>query len=147
MTVSVELLFDGFETDRDVRPAINGLLSLALIDDGLKRPPLVKVVWGGSHLIGSGEFIGVVESVSTKYTMFTSAGVPCRATATVSIKQAEEVSVTASSHDGKSETLTTKVYRCASDMTDADKEKIIEANPEFKEENETYPYVGPSAGK
>jgi len=149
MTVSVELLFDAYESDdRDVRPAINGLLSLALIDDSLKRPPMVKVVWGSSNIIGSGQFTGVVESVTTKYTMFTSDGVPCRATATVSIKQAEEVSVNASSHDGGSEKLTTKVYNSPSDITDADREAILAVNPDFKEENTTFPYVGrASSGK
>jgi hypothetical protein len=54
-----------------------------------KRPPKVGVKWADGALP---EFLGVVESVGTKYTMFLPDGTPVRATCTVSIKEANSLS-------------------------------------------------------
>ncbi len=143
ITMTVELLFDSYEADsQDVRPTIQSLLSLAMVDKKLKRPPLVTVVWGDNDMIlSSGRFTGVVEGVTTKYTMFTSAGIPCRATASVSLKQADTVSVTPASvgSTDKGVTFTTKCVSNAGQLTDSDKEAILAQNPDFKEENANYP--------
>ena len=53
-----------------------------------KRPSRVKVVWAG----GLPPFEGVIESVGTKYTMFSDKGFPVRATCTVKIKEASRAS-------------------------------------------------------
>jgi contractile injection system tube protein len=84
-SMSFELFFDTFETkdnvyDRNVRP----LEELTVPDANLKRPPMIQVTFGNSIP----EFKGVVESVSTKYTMFLPNGVPCRATCAVKMKAA-----------------------------------------------------------
>src|SRR5690606_20354701 len=63
----------------------------------LHRPPKVKVEWAGD--IFSGGFEGVVESVKVRYTMFLPTGVPCRAVATVGLKQAAGVSAGGNSPD------------------------------------------------
>lgn len=92
VTMSLELLFDKYEEGGDVRKYINQLMALAQVDPKLKRPPVVQLVWGGQRgVLFSGGFVGVVESLTTKYTMFTPEGIPCRAVATVALKQAEDV--------------------------------------------------------
>lgn len=96
-TMSLELLFDGFETGQSVQPAIDDLNRLTehigtAVDE--KRPPRVKVIWGpGTDSVSLPEFSGVVESVSVKYTMFSGDGVVLRATATVKLKEAPLVGI------------------------------------------------------
>ncbi len=101
--MSLELFFDRYEQDGgDVRGDIAKLIQMTMIVKGKGRPPMVRVLWNGTNVLySSGKFTGVVESVSTKYTMFRSNGVPCRATATVSLIQAEKVTANGSS-DGTS---------------------------------------------
>jgi hypothetical protein len=54
-----------------------------------KRPPKVGVKWANGQLP---EFLGVVESVGTKYTMFLPDGTPCRATVNIKLKEASSLS-------------------------------------------------------
>jgi len=105
-SMSVELLFDGFEEDTDVHSTyVATLLKLASIidpkgDAQKKRPHLVKVIWGGATgekktKASKGtlpEFSGVIESLNTKYTMFSGDGKPVRATCTVKLKEANQAS-------------------------------------------------------
>jgi hypothetical protein len=92
-SMSFELFFDGYETDTNVHTQyVAKLLKMAEVmsesgDESKKRPPQVKVSWGGLP-----EFKGVVESVSTKYTMFNSAGIPVRCTCSVKFKEANRLS-------------------------------------------------------
>jgi hypothetical protein len=95
-SLSMELTFDGFEDGTDVHATyVDKLVKMTLVKnsagsgDDDKRPPKVKLVWGVSKLP---DFIGVIESVSTKYTMFKSDGTPVRATCTVKLKEASSVS-------------------------------------------------------
>jgi hypothetical protein len=95
-SLSLELTFDGFEEGVDVHTKyVDKLVALTLVknadgsNDDDKRPPKVMLVWGGGKLP---KFIGVVESVSTKYTMFLPDGTPVRATCTVKLKEADAVS-------------------------------------------------------
>jgi hypothetical protein len=95
-TMSLELMFDGFETNASVQPQIDMLHQLSDIDTSLKRPPKVKVIWGTDKESGSGalpKFEAVIESVSIKYTMFSSDGQVLRATANVKLKQAADLKV------------------------------------------------------
>lgn len=91
--MTLELYFDLYEDKGDVRPTIQSLLSLVLINKALRRPPLVTIKWGGNAVVPGGDFNCVVNTVNTKYTMFTNEGVPCRATATVTVTEAENISV------------------------------------------------------
>ena len=85
-SLSVELMFDGFETRDNVREKyVVPLENLTLVDQSLERPRMVKVVWDGN---GLPEFKGVVESVSTKYTMFLPDGTPVRCTTNITMKAA-----------------------------------------------------------
>lgn len=88
-SLSFELVFDTFETKEDVHAKfIAGIEQLTLIDPNLKRPPLVKVVWGP----GTPAFKGVIESLSVRYTLFLPDGTPCRATVNLKIKEASRAS-------------------------------------------------------
>jgi hypothetical protein len=91
-SLSLELEFDTLDSKENVyEKFIRSLENLTLIDSDLKRPPMVKVVWGQAG--GLPAFGGVVSSVSTKYTMFLPDGVPVRATCSVKMKQASTVRV------------------------------------------------------
>jgi hypothetical protein len=98
-SLSVELLFDGYEksADRgfhvDVLEQVGKLEHLAAVIDpsGLeakRRPHHCVANWGGSLRA----FRCVIESLSTKYTMFDAEGNPLRATCTVKLKEADHVS-------------------------------------------------------
>jgi Contractile injection system tube protein len=95
-SLSLELFFDGFEEKEDVhKKYVDPLLELtkASVEDkagGGKHPPLVALVWGTGNKLP--KFKGVIESVSTKYTMFLNDGTPCRATCTVKLKEADSAS-------------------------------------------------------
>lgn len=83
-TLNVELFFDTYEEKGDVRVKhVDPIMQLALIDPDKHRPPLVMFNWGGFT------FKGVIESLTVRYTMFLPEGKPCRATANLSIKEAE----------------------------------------------------------
>lgn len=89
--LSCELLFDGFETKENVYTKnIAPIESLLVVDQGLKRPPMVNVTFGSGSLP---PFRGVISSLNTKYTMFLSDGTPVRATVNVKVKKASSVSV------------------------------------------------------
>ena len=94
--MSFELLFDGFETATNVHTAfVENLLKLAMVKnpDGAedaKRPPKVRVRWAG---VTVPDFEGVIESVSTKYTMFLPDGTPVRALCRVAVREASRLAV------------------------------------------------------
>lgn len=92
MTLSCELFCDFYEEKGDAyKLFVEPLLSLTKVKESGseedKRPPKCIFVWGKNFP----RFEGVVESVSVKYTMFLPDGTPCRATATVKMKQADQV--------------------------------------------------------
>jgi hypothetical protein len=88
-TLSVELMFDGFEKRDDVQEKfVQPLETLTAIDPQLDRPPMVKVTFPHSP-----SFTGVVSNVSTKYTMFLPDGTPVRCTTTIQMKKASSASV------------------------------------------------------
>ncbi|HTJ41607.1 MAG TPA: hypothetical protein VL463_05900 [Kofleriaceae bacterium] len=94
-SMSLELTFDGFESGQSVEQAVLDLVELATVrdpnarDEDHLRPHLVAVVWGQRLE----RFRGVIESLSTKYTMFLPDGTPARATCTVKIKEANNPGV------------------------------------------------------
>jgi hypothetical protein len=98
-TLSVELLFDGYEKSAgagfkvNVAGEVGKLEHLASVrkpgstkeDD--RRPHWCVADWGNSLRA----FRCVIESLSTKYTMFDNEGNPLRATCTVKLKEADSV--------------------------------------------------------
>lgn len=81
MTLSMELFFDTYETGKDVRSYTDKILALAEVDEDQHRPPRVLFAWGGF------KFEGILESVTQRFTMFLSSGVPVRATLAVQFKE------------------------------------------------------------
>jgi hypothetical protein len=94
-SVTVELLFDGYETNQPIDKQVAALETLASVwrpDSKLeneRRPHRCVATWG-STLPG---FRCVIETLSTKYTMFDKDGKPLRATCTVKLKEANVLSV------------------------------------------------------
>jgi len=92
-SLSVELFFDTYETQTDVHAEyVSQLLKLAEVmsesgPEDKMRPTRVKVQWGTLP-----DFEGVLESVSTKYTMFLPSGMPVRATCSCKFKEASRLS-------------------------------------------------------
>ncbi len=98
-TMTVELLFDGYETGAkarsvDVKEQVGILEKLASVidptskDEKKRRPHQCMVSWGAQGLPA---FLCVIEGLSTKYTMFSDVGKPLRATCTVKLKEAHAV--------------------------------------------------------
>jgi hypothetical protein len=91
-TMTVEMLFDGYEETKSVARPIADLNKLASplepgnTDENKRRPHLCVVKWGTNPA-----FRCVIESLSVKYTMFARDGTPLRAIATVKLKEADVV--------------------------------------------------------
>lgn len=97
-SMSVELLFDGYETGSSVAGKLKVLNKLASSrdpeskDPKLRRPHLCVMTWGAMTWgEDNNTFTCVIQSVSTKYTMFSEAGEPLRATCTVKLMEATKV--------------------------------------------------------
>ncbi len=91
-SLTLELFFDGYETNTDVHDTyVKKLLEMTEVmgtsPEEKMRPPMVKVKCGDLP-----PFTGVLESVSTKFTMFTPGGMPVRATCSCKFKEASNLS-------------------------------------------------------
>ncbi|CAG7638807.1 hypothetical protein PAESOLCIP111_03979 [Paenibacillus solanacearum] len=84
-TLSMELFFDTYEVQRDVRSHTSLITGLLEVDKDLHAPPQCKFVWGTL------QFKGIVESVSQRYTMFLESGIPVRATLNVTFKAVQSI--------------------------------------------------------
>jgi len=84
-TLTLELFFDTYEKQKDVREYTKKIDSLVNIDPDIHAPPVCKFVWGGL------EFKAVVEKVTKKFTMFLSDGIPVRATLNLTFKEYKTV--------------------------------------------------------
>lgn len=93
--MTVELLFDAYESKGSIAGQIDAIHQLASVikpgsdKENDRRPHRCVVKWGSTV----DSFRCVIESVSTKYTMFTDDGTPVRATCTVKLKEADVVSM------------------------------------------------------
>ncbi len=91
--MTVELLFDSYEAGGSVSSKIEDLHTLASViepgslEENLRRPHRCVVTWGSTV----DNFRCVIESLSTKYTMFTDDGTPVRATCTVKLKECDVI--------------------------------------------------------
>ncbi len=101
-SISVELLFDGYEKSNNrsvnVSDRVRDLETLASVrvpgskKEDERRPHRCVVTWGGEGGVLN-DFRCVIESLSTKYTMFSPDGKPLRATCVVKLKEADVVSM------------------------------------------------------
>lgn len=94
-TMQIELLFDGYETKGvagkvTVETLIARLKELACVRDPhspieeMRRPHFCLVVWGTK---GLPPLLCVIESLTTKYLMFSASGQVLRASCTVAVKE------------------------------------------------------------
>ena len=98
-SMTLELLFDGVEDGSDVQKEVHKLETLASVRgdpakgaENERRPHHCVVVWGTVMTNRHGDkFKCVIESLTTKYTMFSPDGKPLRATCTVKLKEAAQV--------------------------------------------------------
>jgi hypothetical protein len=110
-TMSIELMFDGYEDNVSVADKVAMLESLTSVidpksdDENKRHPPLCVVAWGQQ---GLPSFKCVIESLSTKYTMFSSDGVPLRATCTLKLKEADTLTTKDAEVDEKNGTTSKK---------------------------------------
>src|SRR4051794_3932383 len=86
-TLSMDLFFDTYEEQDDVRDYTDQVFDLLLIDPDTHVPPICDVEWG------SFSFRGVLDHVSGKFTLFLPDGTPARATLSVVFKEYIEVDV------------------------------------------------------
>lgn len=92
-TLTMDLFFDVYETKgADVRDHVNKLWNLTMIDETKKnpktkraRPPLCLLQWGPNWT-----FKAALTSLSVSYTLFREDGTPVRATAKVTLQEAED---------------------------------------------------------
>jgi hypothetical protein len=92
--MSCELLFDASQSGGPIQNEIDKLQRLSDVDQALKRPPKVKVVWGAEGAAGMmPKFEAVIESIGIKYTMFDGNGMPLKATVRMGFRQARHLKV------------------------------------------------------
>jgi len=80
-TLSMDLFFDTYEMGEDVRKYTNKIVDLLKVDPDIHAPPVLSFVWGNLN------FACVLSRVSKKFTMFTSDGIPVRATLSVTFSE------------------------------------------------------------
>ena len=86
-TLSMELFFDTYEEQTDVRAHTDKVYALLKIDSSTHAPPICWITWG------SFSFRGVLDHVSGKFTLFLPDGTPVRATLGVTFKEFIDVDV------------------------------------------------------
>lgn len=80
-TLDMELLFDTFETQQDVRGETQQVVALLDIDRDLHTPPVLRLTWG------SLEFRCVLAKVGQKFVKFFNDGRPARARLNVTFNE------------------------------------------------------------
>lgn len=80
--LTMDLFFDTYETEKDVREYTRKITDLLEIDSDLHAPPVCQFRWGKL------EFTAVLERVTQRFTMFRDEqGIPVRATLNVTFKE------------------------------------------------------------
>jgi hypothetical protein len=94
-SMSIELLFDGYETNTSVESDIRALEEMASVqgpapppnEQDKRRPHHCVLTWGSDMR----PFRCVIDSLTVKYQMWNRSGVPVRATCTVKLKEARKM--------------------------------------------------------
>ena len=85
-TLSMELFFDTYEEQLDVRAYTDQVYGLLEVDPGLRRPRSFEFVWGKQRIRR-----WVLERVGGRFTMFLADGTPVRATLSVTFKEFTDI--------------------------------------------------------
>ncbi|WP_127533978.1 CIS tube protein [Paenibacillus kobensis] len=80
-TLSMELFFDTYEQEVDVRKYTGQVTGLMDMNPDLHAPPICMVIWGKM------QFKAVLERASQRFTMFLDTGIPVRATLSVTFRE------------------------------------------------------------
>lgn len=80
-TLTMDLFFDSYEENKDVRDYTGKITDLLKIAPDIHAPPVLKFVWGSLN------FTCVLSRVSKNFTMFRSDGIPVRATLSVTFNE------------------------------------------------------------
>lgn len=80
-TLSMELFFDSYAENKDVRTYTRKITDLLKIDPDIHAPPILRFIWGSLN------FTCVLSRVSKRFTMFRSDGKPVRATLSVTFNE------------------------------------------------------------
>jgi len=92
-TVTMELFFDTFEQQSDVRAYTDQIYGLLAIDPETHKPPVCNFAWGQGL-----SFQGILERVSGQFTLFWPDGTPAQATLNVTFKQFVDIAVEVRAH-------------------------------------------------
>ncbi|MGI5912267.1 MAG: CIS tube protein [Syntrophomonadaceae bacterium] len=85
-TLSMELFFDTFETQTDVREHTKRIYALLDVESDTHIPPICRFIWG------SVVFRGFMEKITQRFTMFLDSGKPVRAILNVTMRSWQTVS-------------------------------------------------------
>ncbi len=83
-SITLEAFYDTYEEGTDVRRFTKQLSELMNIDPELDAPPPLRFIWG---MPSEEPFIGVLERLTTRFTMFSSNGIPVRARLSITLKE------------------------------------------------------------
>lgn len=103
-TLSMELFFDTYEEQRDVRGLTGRVYELLDVDPDLRRPPVFEFLWGRERVCR-----WVLERVGGRFTLFLADGTPVRATLSVVFREFADAAVTVS-EVGARAAETTRTY-------------------------------------
>ena len=80
-TLTMDLFFDSYEKQEDIRNYTKKITSLLDIDPALHAPPVCEFHWASLN------FKSTIEQITQKFTLFLDSGVPVRATLSVTFKE------------------------------------------------------------
>jgi hypothetical protein len=98
-TLSIDLLYDGLESNSSIAGDVDTLDLLATVRDAsssdpeMRRPHHCVVIWGTVMGGDDNRFKCVITQITTKYSMFSADGNPLRATITLQLQEATRVSM------------------------------------------------------
>jgi len=89
-TLSMDLIFDTYEAGEPVTKyteLIFGLTTVKMYGSAIHRPPRCQLSWGDQWGDGGVFFVGVLDSLTQRFTLFFSDGTPARATLSCSFTE------------------------------------------------------------
>lgn len=101
-------------TIQDVREETNKIVTLTRIERGEEQPRVCEVSWGQAPVDSDFPFIGVITSLTQKFTLFKPDGRPVRATLSITLKEFLDPELDQRKTDPE---LTTRVIRQADTLS------------------------------